>query len=741
MSNSSILKKKESLNDTFSGLCNDLLRFIDRKIIKKYISPNIAQLPKEMRNSEKWSDSKKAVWTYFYKDKDLTEEEKIKDVFKDDKFLGYLQNLTNSLHVVINYIEQNQKNIKKLEEELKNKEEKINSLNELKNLLNNYFEKNSNDSCYDEQKSKNDFLEDQHLLNIMNKIQSFNNIKNKNKLTTNVTISNNNKGINNNSKNEINNSYKYFTNIDFNIIGKNKNQHQYYSHNNNIYFINKKEENDFSNQCFNSTNPSNTNISNEKKSNFNEKNKINKLIDNLKFNNSNNVDDDNNIDSEDNYQFFKKDKEEENLKENLFLNKKLGRLKERKVDNDKSESISYDNIKYVNNININDNLLSEKKKGKNKKKKSSEYDNNNIENGKLISLKEEKINLPILKPILEKDKEVIRFESEYLSKEKNYKSNKKENIIEEIDEDILKQLLDETEKEKDNKSKNLSLEELFNSELKKKFYELSPNNKRIKIIEDILSLIKTKDIKNYNPRINGPYLVGSYRTIPNLPLINYSSPIDLMYTYKDILIDKKILDYTVNNIIKDILNLNIIDIDESFENNNEIKKIRIKCTSKINISIILYFNIYFVDIGFEQYEKIINNIIFNDEKMNFENKEEENKFINIILYLRGWRKKYRLLFIIPELLDEIAKKYFEPCKTMALTIFNVFYDLYNCINDVNHKKNQGIVPKNKILMENLIKKWFDNEKNIQEIKTAVLETNTLLNSRNIHSLFNFSKDE
>ena len=277
--------------------------------------------------------------------------------------------------------------------------------------------------------------------------------------------------------------------------------------------------------------------------------------------------------------------------------------------------------------------------------------------------------------------------------------------------------------------------------MKKKFYELSPNNKRIKIIEDILSLIKTKDIKNYNPRINGPYLVGSYRTIPNLPLINYSSPIDLMYTYKDILIDKKILDYTVNNIIKDILNLNIIDIDESFENNNEIKKIRIKCTSKINISIILYFNIYFVDIGFEQYEKIINNIIFNDEKMNFENKEEENKFINIILYLRGWRKKYRLLFIIPELLDEIAKKYFEPCKTMALTIFNVFYDLYNCINDVNHKKNQGIVPKNKILMENLIKKWFDNEKNIQEIKTAVLETNTLLNSRNIHSLFNFSKDE
>ena len=89
MSNSS--KKKEvPLNETFYNLCKDLLRFIDRKIIKKYISPNIAQLPKEMRNHENKQDNQNQnqnkVWTYFYKEKEITKEEKIKDVFKDDFF-------------------------------------------------------------------------------------------------------------------------------------------------------------------------------------------------------------------------------------------------------------------------------------------------------------------------------------------------------------------------------------------------------------------------------------------------------------------------------------------------------------------------------------------------------------------------------------------------------------------------------------------------------------------------------
>ena len=127
--------------------------------------------------------------------------------------------------------------------------------------------------------------------------------------------------------------------------------------------------------------------------------------------------------------------------------------------------------------------------------------------------------------------------------------------------------------------------------------------------------------------------------------------------------------------------------------------------------------------------------------MNFKNIEEEKKFIIIMLYLRIWRKKNRLYFIIPELLDEIAKKYFEPRYSIPLVIVNVFYDLYNCINDFNYKKNQGFLPKNKLLIEKLIQEFFDNKKKSHAIKMAIFETNELLNKRNITELLDFSEDD
>ena len=395
------------------------------------------------------------------------------------------------------------------------------------------------------------------------------------------------------------------------------------------------------------------------------------------------------------------------------------------------------------------NNISDKEKVKNNKIKSNiNIINENEMNMSLnMNLNEETIDLPILKPISEKDKDILKYEPEYKMKEKNnnYKNNKRENInnniSQDIDEDLLQYLLEDTEKDKDKDKnlQNLSLEVLFDTELKKKFYELNPKNSRIKMIKDILYTIKTKDIKNYNPRINGPYLVGSYLAIPELPCLNYLSPIDIMYTYKDILIDKKIRDYTINNIIKDILILNIMEIYEIFDDDNKITKIRIKCNSEMNL--ILFFNVYFVDIGYDYNEKIINNIIFNSEKMVFKNKEEEKNFINIMLYLRIWRKKNKLYFIIPELLDEIAKKYFEPKNTIALVIVNVFYDLYNGINDFNYKRNQGFLPKHKLLIENLFKQLFDDEKKSNAIKMAALETNTLLSKRNISALFDISEDD
>jgi hypothetical protein len=73
---------------------------------------------------------------------------------------------------------------------------------------------------------------------------------------------------------------------------------------------------------------------------------------------------------------------------------------------------------------------------------------------------------------------------------------------------------------------------------------------------------------------------------------------------------------------------------------------------------------------------------------------------------------------------------------MGVVILNVFYDLYNGIIDFNSKINQGVLPKHKILMENIIKNWFNNEKNCEMIKKSILETNRLINNKNFHVLFN-----
>ena len=753
MSNSCISKKKERpLNDTFFNLCKDLLRFIERKIIKKYISPNVAQLPKEKRSLENKTDTQKKVWTYFYKEKEITKEEIIKDVFKDDLFLGHLQNLTKSLIIVIDYLDQNQINIKNLEEAVKNKEEKINSLNELKNLLNNYFEKNNDVDVNNQNNNNNNILEDKNLMNIMNKIKLLNsNNFIDAKITENIINLNDIDNKNNDNNDNINNNNN-FVNPNNNIINdiekiinKNKSKtpqkEKKISINikkdidideNNPKNDNSKDIKNSSNQCLSAPCISRiANINNEsikKDDNINEKKELDFLIDNLKINNNIKKEEKNESESE---HFFDLEVNQEISKYNIFLNKKLEREKEKDIKNNILDD-------KVNNNKNNDNSISEKKKGKKKKKKlkikhpicPEKNDNNNNENNdidKNIQLKEETFNSQVIETNSEKNKDI----------------NKTNNNNKEVDEDILRLLLDDIEnnknekKENDNKLNNILLEFLISSELEKHFSEVNIKNERIKIITDIISLIKTKNIKNFSPKINGPYLVGSYKTISNLPYINYVTSIDIMYTYKDIFIDKQIIDFTVNDIIKNILNLNIIETSKTFI--DKIVKIIVKCCNNTNIT--LDFNIYFMDVGIEYNKKIINDIILSEEKINFENKEEEKKFTNIILFLRIWRKKYKLLFIIPEILDEIAKKYFDPNKSIALVIFNVFYDLYNCICDLNSKKNQGISINHKLFIESLIKAWFDDEKNREEIKKAVLETNIMLTNKSFKTLFNNSENE
>ena len=137
-------KNKElTLQETFYNICKDLTRYIDKKIVKKYVSPNPAQIPKDKKINENIHKDNK--WRYFFEDEDTTEEERIKDIFKDNNFLFRLQKLNNELNAVITNMDENKIRKEKLSEKLNKENEKMKLTNEMNNQLINYFmEKNMN---------------------------------------------------------------------------------------------------------------------------------------------------------------------------------------------------------------------------------------------------------------------------------------------------------------------------------------------------------------------------------------------------------------------------------------------------------------------------------------------------------------------------------------------------------------------------------------------------------------------
>ena len=618
-------KNSKSQQDTLYQLCQALLRFINRKIVKKYIFPNEAQLPKEKRGLELRANN---IWKY-YLNNDVTEEEKIKDVFKDDKFLLSLQKMTNSLNEVTGLIESNQKKMKMMEEKSKNKEEKINALSEINDLLSSFFKnkekgENSNNS------NKN---EDIIIDNILEKMKGFYSLQKYHE------DSNENK--NNENGNKIDESHSMINNSEL-------------------------------------TEKNNTN------------NELDLLINNFGLDELKEHDKDNNNEIKD---------------DNIFLNKKTER------EDNKSKT--------------------NKTKNKNKKKKNkikSENKENNINNKdeqESPSQKEkekEKINLPILKP----------------------KEEKKED---DIDEEIIKQILENELEENSNandKSQekkqiiNLDLlskdarKELFDIELRKKFTGNKRPKKENNIIKEIRNILnaledkKIQEMKNYNERISGPYLCGSFKVFRNLCAINYSREIDLVFKYKDMLLNQDIINYSVKEVLENYLKLNIVKSTEikekEVDEENKVVKIDVECTSKkLDKNDIIKFNVLFVDSGIGFNEKIIDELILN--KKEFLVKTEEEKFTNISLFLRIWRRREHLFYLIPEMLDELTRKFLKPEKSMLNVILNVIYEIYNQFINLYPKDSNSFVPATKLLCEDILKDLFrkDNEKRIKDLKEKIVK--------------------
>ena len=205
-------KKKElTVQETFYNLCKDLIRYIDKKIVRKYVAPNQAQIPKEKRIKEKQYDDNK--WRYFFEDEETTnEEERIKDIFKDNNFLSHLQILNNDLNVLVKKMEENKKDQENLNKKIQMTDEKMKISGEINTQLLNYFmEQNKNLSCI----NQNDIikaleeLKNKNSNNNLNSdiIQQYINNINKTKITNNNSEKESNKELTNN-ENKNNDSTK-----------------------------------------------------------------------------------------------------------------------------------------------------------------------------------------------------------------------------------------------------------------------------------------------------------------------------------------------------------------------------------------------------------------------------------------------------------------------------------------------------------------------------------------------------
>lgn len=661
--NSNSKKKEQAPKETFYNLCHSLLRFINRRIVKKYVFPNEAQLPKERRGLDLRANND---WKY-YLNKDVTEDEKIKDVFKDDKFLGSLQKMTNSLNEIIDFMDMNQKQINMIEEKSRNKEEKINSLSEIKDLLNTFFDP-----------KKENINDDKSFNNILEKINHFNSLQ---------------KNINKTPENKNNNSNN-------NMIEDNMNENEDFTIKEEASPLIKNNESD----------------DNEQK-NF-IKNELNILKENFRL--------DDLKDSAQSLSKISQEKKEDIKNENIFINRKTEREKTTKKN--------------------------KKKKNQNKTKMEKKENDIDVKNNDILNNTPpiKSLKIPILLP--KEDKTAIN---------KTDKKDKKKK--ESIDEEILRQLIDnesvENSKENNvNKNKvekkeviniesipnntNKSAEEIFESELKKNFAELQKDKKN-KMIIKMKSIIQTLDdtnildIKKYNDRITGPFLAGSYKTFQDLCYVEYPREIDIIYKYKNMLLNKDIKDFSVKEVLENYLELNIVkSCDICEDENNRISKIEVECSDKkLGNNDIIKFNVIFVDIGYGFNEKIIDDLILN--KKEFLVKTEGDKFMNICLFLRIWRRKNKLFYLIPEMLDELARKFLSQEKSMLTVVLNVFYDLYNENNDFYPKGNNDFISKQKIICEKLMSDLFskDNSEKLKELKGKILQTTEDINNKKFEEVF------
>ena len=227
---------------TFHRLCKDLYKYIQRRVIKKYVNPQFiySQIGYNSSSLNIGVEEEKE-WKYYNIDESVSEEEKILDIFKDNTFLSQIQKCYESLEILITSLNENQRNIELLQKNIEVGEHKIKLLSQLNNQLNQFFkakenndsqvqpliqEKNTNNITNNECENSKIVLERINLvksLNILKDLQIFSSVK-----ETNIDENNNN--INNININNTSSANTTITNnnniiLDNKIINNNIGEH------------------------------------------------------------------------------------------------------------------------------------------------------------------------------------------------------------------------------------------------------------------------------------------------------------------------------------------------------------------------------------------------------------------------------------------------------------------------------------------------------------------------------------
>ena len=677
-------KNKDITN--FHRLCRDLYKYIQRKVIKRYVNPEMTYAEINKQNSLNNIINEKE-WKYYNSD-GISEEEKILDIFKDNVFLSQIQKCYESLEIVINSLNENQKNIEFLQKNIEVGEHKIQLLSQLNSQLNQFFKsKNENQAQLQSQSqpknsssnnNKTNVLERLNLvksLNILNDLQIFNSIndqKNQDKIinknntnSTNTTITNNNNII-----------------LDNKIINNNIGEHQ------------SKESADLVQEPVEDINYSSDYI-NIKKNDWkllNRKNKRDKMDDDEyeKINNS--------IEYTKTKNSFIKNNQN-------FGNKKLNKIKK--------SNYSYNDI----NSSINKNGQNFQKFNKNISEE--DIDNNNIQH------KNSESSTPSKKSDISTDKE------DNESKQNNQKQKENEN--------------NENCQNKETKPTGDNILEIqFEKVLRQEFSSIYSPNKKFESNKEILREIKIvlKKINtlkfNRANKFDDPYLIGSYSHFDLNNLLDNIPAIDILFKCKDIKSFDELKGIAVETMQKKLC-LNYIEIAKDYDKQNEIVKMVNKCKIKSkndnNNNIFIFINLFFVGINLSSYnkkEQSINRFLFSNNIF-----DDKGKIL-ICLFFRRWRRKFKLFFIMPEFLDIIINFYFNEKDSLSLTIENIFYDLFNGEMNFNSKKNNKIC-KDEDNMKDItefINEWFKNKEYKNMLNNAIISTQESILKNDFYSTFN-----